>query len=233
MIVILLACITIVIYSTYSLFGIYQKYEVSAKTYRVIEDIYNDAQADSSRTEEMKGINNDYVGWITIKDTKVNYPVVKTKNNSFYLSHNFYKEEDFVGTIFMDSENVIDSLDKNIILYGHNMKDHSMFGSLKKYLDQDYFQKHKTVQLDILDKTYEWEIFAAYTSHEIDWMQTKFDDENDFENYLSDIHKKSNVSEQIAIDNEDNILTLSTCTVNSNETERFIVHAKLIRIKGE
>jgi sortase B len=179
----------------------------------------------------MTNINDDYVGWIMIRDTKINYPVVKTNNNRFYLTHNFYKEKDKAGSIFMDYRNSSKVLDKNIILYGHHMKDVSMFGSLKKFKDQQFLNEHKIIYFDFHGSKYKWEIFSVYTDKDTEWMETNFASSNEFEEFLNAVRKKSIIDGKTNVSKEDFILTLSTCT-NRDEDERIIVHAKLIE-KGK
>nr|WP_255294492.1 class B sortase [Bacillus cereus] len=218
----------------FSLEAIYKSingYQESAKRYANIQNVYKDFQTDSNSRQdvknEMTSINDEYVGWITIQDTKVHYPVVKTDNNHFYLTHNFYKDKDMAGAIFMDYRNSTEKLDKNIVLYGHHMKDASMFGSLKKFKNQQFLNEHKVIRLDFLGSIYEWEIFSVYTDENTEWMKTNFTTMSEFGEYLHTVQKKSIVNQQVKISQEDTILTLSTCT-NNDEDERIIVHAKLI-----
>ena len=127
----------------------------------------------------------------------------------------------------MDARNSIEKLDKNMISYGHNMKDHSMFGSLKKYKTQQFLDEHKTISLDFLNSSYQWEIFSVYTSGSTEWMKTNFTSKSEFELYLHDVRNRSEIESFIEVTPEDTILTLSTCT-NIDEDERIIVHAKLL-----
>lgn len=172
-------------------------------------------------------INQDYLGWLSIDSTPIDYPIVKGVDNEFYLNHNFYKEADFAGAIFMDYRNSVDQLDKHTIIYGHDMKDGSMFGSLEKYADSDYWNKHKWIEWEFRGEIYLWEIFSAYVTNDTSWMEMEFKD-NEFTDFLRDIQDQSNFSHHVELTEEDRILTLSTCTVNSTATERFIVHARLI-----
>lgn len=216
-----------VVYSLYSIGITVYSYHKSAKTYESVENIYENAKQPSSKSKQMLDINHDYIGWIKIQNTNINYPVVRTSNNHFYLSHNFYKEKDSAGSIFMDYTNSVEKLDKNIILYGHNMKDNSMFGSLKKYLQKEFYQEHKEISFDYLGSTYKWEIFSIYTARETEWMKTNFTDSEEFHEFINRVKIDSQIPTQLDVGKEDTILTLSTCT-NSDEAERIIVHAKLI-----
>ena len=157
----------------------------------------------------------------------MNYLVVKAEDNDFYLSHNFYNEVDPAGAIFIDYRNNLNELDKNIILYGHNMKDGSMFGLLKKYLDQDFLAEYDVITFDSLDSTYIWEVFSVYETEEVAWMETTFTDLREYEAFLDKIINRSIVNREITVDSEDNILTLATCTVS--DEKRFVIHAKLIK----
>lgn len=177
------------------------------------------------RFDELKGMNEDYVGWITIEDSKINYPVVKGRDNNYYLTHNFYKEHDFVGAIFMDYRNSGTELDQQTVIYGHYMKDNSMFGQLKKYLDSEFYKKRKTIQTDFQGSTYEWEIFSIYVSDDSDPLEVESVDS--YLDYITSLKERSLYSTETNVGEEDRILTLSTCT-NEVETERMIVHAKLI-----
>lgn len=219
----------------FSIVSILQKsipYFDSARQNKELQEIYEEQgkgpeeQSDSSN--RLMDINEDYVGWIKIKDTKINYPVVKTDNNVFYLNHNFNKEKDKSGSIFMDYQNSDGRFDKNIIIYGHNMKDSSMFGGLKKFQDLQYIEEHPFITLDFRGITYEWEIFAVYTSKDTSWMRTSFVFLNEFEEFLSTIKSRSTYNNfGINVNSKDHVLTLSTCT-NIRSDERIIVHAKLI-----
>jgi sortase B len=214
----------------------YQKSSSKYETLqRIFEDSTQDAQQEMDENQEnhlvdkLTSINPDYVGWIKIDDTKINYPVVQTTDNSLYLSRNFYKEKDFVGSIFLDYRNRKDVLDKHLVVYGHNMKDHSMFGSLNNYLGSNFYETHKNIRFDIHGYTYEWEIFSAYIVHNSVLLETEFQSEGEFEVYIESIAKKSLLSIPTDINKEDYILTLSTCTSGSDR-ERMIVHAKLLNL---
>jgi len=106
--------------------------------------------------EELLAENNDVVGWITIDDTKIDYPIVQGKDNETYLNRNFFHEETRAGSIFMDYRNDVKSDEnKNMIIYGHRMKDGTMFQQLTKYLDQTFVEEHPTFTIDTLYGQYE------------------------------------------------------------------------------
>ena len=225
---IILTCIVVASYSLYSLFAIHGKYNASEKAYTKVEIIHKQPIEQSVIIEQLNHINNDYFGWIQIDNTTIDYPIVKAEENEFYLTHNFDKEADFAGAIFMDYRNSNDGLDKHTIIYGHNMKDNSMFGGLKKYLTSEYLNKHKIIKLEAFGEIYTWEIFDSYITDEISWMKTEFNGD-EFTSFLNELSDKSIITQQAKLTEDDMILTLSTCTVNSTKTERNLVHAKLIK----
>jgi sortase B len=172
--------------------------------------------------------NKDTVGWIKIDNTYVNYPVVKYLDNDFYLDKNFYKEYSFTGCIFMDYRNNILPLDKNIILYGHNMKDVSMFHDILKYKDEDFFNNNDKITFNTLYKESVWQVFSAYvTEVNFNYLITDFPSDKDFANYITVIRSKSKFKKDISVTTDDHILTLSTCSYEFKDA-RTVVNAKLL-----
>ncbi|MDL4838926.1 class B sortase [Aquibacillus rhizosphaerae] len=233
LIIVLIFSVTGVVYSGYSIYVQINQYQQSQNKYDELKEIYQTSSVSevNRNHKNLTQINEDYVGWLRINNTKVSYPVVKGEDNEFYLTHNFSREQDFAGSIFMDSQNTNDGLDKHTIVYGHNMKDNSMFGDLEKYLEQEYYQDHTLISFDNPTDTYEWEIFSVYTSRDGDWLKTDLEKTNSFAEYLNDIKNKSIISNQTEVSEEDRFLTLATCT-NRDIDERIVVHARLIT-KGE
>lgn len=181
-----------------------------------------------AKFEQLYADNNDLVGWISIDDTVIDYPVVQFVNNSFYLERDFYGETSRAGSIFMDYRNIPDGDDFNTILYGHHMADGSMFKALMKYKDESFFKEHKTIQFDILNKEYQWEIFSVYVTHvDFYYIDTSFPDDEKKMKFIEQIRGKSLYETDIDVGPEDHILTLSTCTYEF-EDARFVVQAKRI-----
>ncbi len=230
------------VYSLYAIFNQLNDYQESAGKY---EELKNSVQLNEMKQSDSPGINHeklleinkDYVGWIDISGTSISYPIVKGEDNKFYLKHNFFQERDFVGSIFMDYQNSIVGLDQNTIIYGHNMKDKSMFGSLKGYLDEEFYKKHKYLTFTLPNnQTYKGLIFSVYSTTKVEWLKTDFREIADFASYLGSINNQSVFQTQTEVGEEDFILTLSTCT-DRGDDERIIVHAKLLnegkRIENE
>src|SRR5690625_2573731 len=181
--------------------------------------------------DELLKQNEDVVGWITIEDTQVDYPILHSSDNFDYLKTNYYGDESRAGSIFMDFRNDITSSDLNTIIYGHRMKDGSMFQQLTKFLDQDFFEEHRTFEYDTLYESYEAEIFAVYqTLTDFNYIETDFSSDEAYEKLLADIQEKSLFQTDIEVNADDPIITLSTCDYKLDaDNGRLVVHAKLVK----
>ena len=169
--------------------------------------------------------NEDYVAWITIEGTEIDYPIVQYEDNDFYLSHTFAKAENAAGTLFIDS-NIPEGMEgKHVIVYGHNMKNGSMFAGLKKFRQDDFYEEHKTFQVNTATGFYKYEIFSvSVISPESDTYTLDFADDAEFLDYIARMQERSIHDTGVTVDAEDKIITLSTC-VNQN-VDRLVVQAK-------
>ncbi len=179
---------------------------------------------------DLKEINSDVKGWIKVNGTQISYPFVQTNNNTFYLNHSFDKSENRAGWVFLDYRNNIDSLsNKNNILYAHNMRTNKMFGSLKNILTNGWLnnKNNHIIELSTMDKKTTWQVFSVYNIPKTsDYIKTSFKNSEDFEEFLTLIKERSIYDFNIDINENDKILTLSTCYSYSN---RLVLHAKLIK----
>jgi sortase B len=200
---------------------------ISQSSERVRDE--SDPETDEGYLEEFQPLiklNSDIVGWIRVPNTRIDYPVVQTKDNEYYLSHSIEKKPSKSGSIFMDYRNNGNGGDRNIILYGHHMKDGSMFKDLMKYKDSEFYREASRIQFSTLYEKAEWEIFSVYiTSPDFDYIQTHFFDDEDFETFLEEIQGRSHYPTKVEVGKEDTILTLSTCTYEF-QNARLVVHAK-------
>ena len=179
--------------------------------------------------EPLLKINEDIVGWVQVPNTKVNYPVVKTTDNDFYLHHNIKKEKSVAGSIFMDYRNNENVEDRNTIIYGHNMKDGSMFKDLVNYKKQEFLKENQTIEFSNLKDEMQWMIFSVYiTDTNFNYIRTKFVDDEDYERFLNEISSKSMYDTQTNVSKEDQIVTLSTCTYEFKNA-RLAIHAKRVK----
>ena len=157
-------------------------------------------------------LNGDCVGWIYIPGTKVNYPVMQSENNSKYLDRLPDGSRNKAGSIFMDFRNDPDLTDGNTILYGHNMRNGSMFATLGKYEKRAFFNEHRTVYYLTPNGDYKITVFASITVSPLGDSYEMFDDTDSLRTYLKQVIKKAHVSASVEPDRVSQIFTLSTCT---------------------
>ena len=179
--------------------------------------------------EKLKEKNSDIVAWLKVKGTNIETTVVKSTNNDYYLTHNFNKEYNSAGWIFADYKNKVDGTDKNLVIYGHNMRDDSMFGSLKWVINEDWYnnEDNKYITLITENETQVYEVFSVYQIEKEDYyIQTNFNTEKEFNTVAQTIKKRSKKDFNVDVNENDNILTLSTCA--NNNKYRVVLHAKKI-----
>lgn len=179
---------------------------------------------------ELKKINNDTIGWIQLQGTNINYPVVQTTDNSYYLSHSYNKENNTAGWVFMDYRNNATNLNNNTIIYAHSRNDGSMFGSLKTVLTKEWLnnKQYHTVYFSTLYENTLWQVFSVYTTpSESYYITPTFKNKEDYTKFLITLKKRSIYNFPAELNVNDKILTLSTC--RDNYGNRIVLHAKLIK----
>ena len=179
--------------------------------------------------KELKKINNDTKGWIKVNGTNINYPFVQYKNNKYYLNHSFDKSYNGAGWVFLDYRNNINNLAKNTILYAHGRYDQTMFGSLKNILKSNWFHNSNNyvVKLSTEKENTLWQVFSVYripTTN--DYIKVKFNSNEEFINWTNMLIKRSSYNFNTKVNEDDKILTLSTCY---NDNDKVVIHAKLIK----
>jgi len=179
--------------------------------------------------DEYRKLNADVVGWIKISNTKVDYPVVKGSDNSYYLTHNVEKSESDYGAIYMDYR--CDPKDKHIVIYGHNMRNGTMFGTLHNYSVEQFFKSNDTIKVKFGSTEHTYKIFSTYTvdASKNTYMVFDFDSGSDFASQMNALGAKSKFKTNVVIDEDDQVLTLSTCNRQDYEDGREVVHA--VRVK--
>lgn len=185
-------------------------------------------------------LNGDVVGWITVPNTPIDYPVTQTNNNSFYLTHNINKEKNASGCPFVDYRNIIerDKLSRCTIIYGHHRRNGTMFAKLKNYNEIDFYKENPVIRFDTIYGRNEWIVFAnfratvsAATGTPFDYLRTEFKDDDDFTNFVSEIRKRSLIDTPVEVTANDDILLLSTCSYERSNW-RMVIAARKIR-EGE
>ena len=179
--------------------------------------------------ETLKQQNPDTVGYLRVNGTDIQYPVVKTNNNEYYLTHNYDKSYSSAGWVFMDYRNNNDIADKNIIIYGHNRRDKIMFGTLKNVLTQEWLNnsQNQTILFITEKEKAEYQVFSVdQIQNEDYYLTTQFKSNEEFQNFISKIQSRSIKKFEVPVNADDQILTLSTCA--NNNKYRVVLHAKKI-----
>lgn len=191
---------------------------------------FSDDEVTLNSYKILKDVNSDMVGWLTVKGTKIDYPVVRGKDNSYYLTTNFYKEADYNGWVFMDYRNNATDLDANTIIYAHNRYSSGiMFGTLPNVRKSSWLENKDNyyITFNTMDKVQKWKIFSYYNIKVTsDYLETNFENKKDHEKFIKLITKRSKKNFKTTVTPDDKILTLSTCY---NTDARFVVHAVLVK----
>lgn len=176
----------------------------------------------------LNNVNDDVIGYINIADTNIDYFVLQSRgDNDFYLKNTIDLKKATAASIFMDFRNRPYSEDQNTIIYGHNMKNESMFRHLHKYEEKEFAMEHLYINLSTLYEDMVWEVFASYkTPITFDYIQTSFRTDEEYAAFLKQCKSKSSFKYEATPDVDDRILTLSTCT--GNDEYRYVVQAVLI-----
>lgn len=172
--------------------------------------------------------NPDVVGWILIDNTNINYPIVQGTDNEYYVDHLVNGQKNAAGSIFMDFRNEPDFADRNTVIYGHNMKNKSMFANVNEYRSQQSYEKRSTGKIMTPGGNFSFEIVAGYvTSLDDDAWQLYFDDDEQFLAWAEDAMEKSLFDSGYEPDPEHRFLTLSTCAYDF-EDARFVLVCRIV-----
>lgn len=180
------------------------------------------------KVKALKQKNADTVGWIAFDTVDISYPIMQGEDNGYYLNHTFSGKENKAGSIFMEAGNASDFTDYHTILYGHNMKNGSMFGKLKKYREETFFEENPYFSVYTEDKRYRYEIFSIQITAADSRVYTiGFSPNAEYQSFLEDLVKNSWYERGKVLAVTDQVITLSTC-VQSDE-KRLVIHAKRIK----
>lgn len=253
------------LFALMNLLGIYLEYKVSTDEYTELEQFTNRWRGAASAEEivyetmenpiDFEGlmeINDDIVGWIEMEAIDVFYPVMQYHNNEYYLYRTFKKVNNKAGSLFVDYRNDPNFTDKNTIIYGHNMRNGSMFGQLKAYLEQpkktdtadedqvpipdgealapedlSAYEKSPYFWIYTPEYIYKYEIYsvAEVDEHSKDYDKV-FETEEDFQKFIDRTVGQSRIETGVSLDLTDSVVTLSTCT--AAHEERLIVQGKRV-----
>lgn len=256
--VILLISLSYIVYNEYTIFrdkqliSEVQKEKSEEVVYKITEELSNVVQESTKETkkDEERNIlpeykklyeeNSDLYGWIKIEDTIIDYPVMHTpelEDTNFYINKNWKKEESELGSIYIDGRCKEDS--ENLIIYGHNRKDKSMFGSLTKYKDKEYYEQHKYIEFNTLYQKSTYEIIAvskAVVYYDQDVPQNEYlfyehielNSKEEFDNYMCYMKENSYYDIENNTKYGDKLITLCTCDYWTENARLLIVAKKLI-----
>lgn len=174
---------------------------------------------------ELINKNSDTIGWLKVPNTVIDYPVVKTDNNKFYLKNDFYKKSNVYGWIFADFKNEFPILSKNTIIYGHNTSVGIMFGDLINLLDENWYknEENKYIYFSTTEMDYKFEIFSVYKIKTTnDYLDINYDN-----NFINMIKERSIINFNVDV-NDEKIITLSTCYKSTSSNLKLVVHAKMV-----
>jgi len=187
--------------------------------------------------EELQKDNSDIIGWIAIPGTNINYPVLQTIDNSFYLTHDFKKEYSENGSIFLDKDFDLEKPSTNYLIYGHRNKNGQMFDDLINYKKEEFYRKHPTIQFTTFKENSEYEIIAVFLSrvyykYEINVFRyynfIDADTREDFDNYVNNCKEAALYDVGKTAKYGDQLLTLSTCEYSQTDGRLVIVARKSV-----
>ena len=241
-IILLVICLCVFIFSAYNIYKYLSEENANKKLNnelmeKAIIETPNDNNDNAQENEDillisvdfsvLKQENEDIVGWLYLEDSPINYPVVQSNDNDYYLRRLVNGEYNIAGSLFMDYRNDSNLEDNNTIIYGHNMKNNTMFGSLQEYKNQNYYDNHKVMYYFTPEKNYIIELFTGYTiSVESDIYDLSIIDSSKLEELIS----KSDFESNTKVTEEDKIITLSTCAYEYDGA-RYVVMGVLKEIE--
>lgn len=257
LIIVLAVCVGLFVYSGLNLIKINKEYKEARDYYDELSETYvsvaqepeKDTTSDAVEVDEsaadkevcpitvdfnnLLATNKDVCAWIYSPDTVINYVVVQGDDNNNYLHHKLDGTYNASGTLFIDCECSPNFSGANTIIYGHNMKDGSMFASLHNYVDQSYYDAHPIMYISTPAGDYKLEIFSCFTcDFDADTYTLSFASEAEYSAFLNKMVSQSNVKTNVSVDSSERIVTLSTCTYEYDNA-RYVVMGKLVPIGTE
>lgn len=237
--VIFVIALVIFVYALIQLGLIFWEYAKGQQSYKKLENFTSSTQIGkggelpedfSVDFEALKKINPDVVGWIRFENMDISYPIVHRTDNDYYLTHSFDKQEIKCGSIFMEAENAADFSDDNTFIYGHNMKDKSMFAKLNQFRDEQIYKENPEFLIYTENGIYRYSIFSCYVA-ETSWdsFSYQFASDEAYGEWLATVKDRSLYDTGITPKQEQKTVTLMTCT-SAGDNYRFLVHGTLTEI---
>lgn len=228
--ILLVVCLAVFLYSAGNLLNIGYKYhKLDSDNNKLQEKVVTEVKQDSPLDRkidfnQLKSINEDIIGWIYIPNTNIDYALLKGKTNDTYIHTNYEKKYSFGGSIFLDEDNNSSLTDSNTIIYGHNMKNGSMFANIKKFADHDYFINHPEVYIYLPDGSIN--VYSVYSTKIIDATSDYYLKDIDYASYVANAKSSAKQSRDVDTQNGAPLLLLSTCYA-PDTTTRSVLFARL------
>lgn len=240
--VILVAALCVAGYSGYKVYEGLSTYKESEKTYDSLKQYTKQEKAsakEESVAEEdtyyvdhasLQTVNSDYVGWVRMQNSYIDYPMVQGTDNSYYLDHLYTKEYNYVGSVFLDYNSARDFSDKNTVIYAHNVKNGTMFMEIAKFEDPNYYQDHKEIELYTPEQNYiAYPVAGILTDGSDDYVSYNFASDDEFMNYVSRFTANSTFTSDTTIDATDQTVLFSTCSYSLTDG-RYALLCKLVKV---
>ena len=224
--ILLIICIFIFCISTWKLYGYYRSYKKAKDTYSKIakENVKISKNERKIDFKKLKSQNQDIAGWIYIRGTTIDYPIVQGKDNEEYLHQNFNKKKSSSGTIFLDNNCKKDFTSDNNIIYGHHMKNGTMFAQLLKFREKSFLKKHNEIMIFTPDRTIHLKVISAYAQKAQNKIPVTFANDEQKKAYIKKIESMSEQTIKTSRINDSHIYTFVTCSYEG-EDNRTYVHA--------
>lgn len=241
--ILILICLVGIVVGAYQIYKQLHEYDEGRDSYSELEDYVTlpeepdeseqETQSDEIQEEQqwpkidfetLKEINPDIVGWMYIEGTEINYPIVQGQDNQYYLKHLFSGEWNSSGCLFLDARNVADFSDWNNIIYGHHMKNGTMFSGLTEYKNQEFYDAHPTILIMTPEQNFRVEVFAGYVANvKDDAWKVDFGIDAEYENWQKSVKVRSCFDCESIPAVTDHIITFSTCSYEFDDA-RFVLH---------
>ena len=224
--ILLIICIFIFCISTWKLYGYYRSYKKAKDTYSKIakENVKISKNERKIDFKKLKSQNQDIAGWIYIRGTTIDYPIVQGKDNEEYLNQDFNKKKSSSGTIFLDNNCKKDFTSDNNIIYGHHMKNGTMFAQLLKFREKSFLKKHNEIMIFTPDRTIHLKVISAYAQKAQNKIPVTFANDKQKKAYIKKIESMSEQTIKTSRINDSHIYTFVTCSYEG-EDNRTYVHA--------
>lgn len=234
--VLIVICLCVAGYSGWNLYKELHEYKVSEQTYTELapQVVTTDEETNQQLYDfdTLSQMNSDFVGWIKMNDSTIDYPFVQGDDNAYYLKHLFDGQYNNAGCVFIDVNNNSDFSDKNTVLYGHNMKNGTMFADIEKFKDASYYESHKVINIYTQNQNYEvYPVAGMLTDGQDSYVRVSFTDDNDFIEYVNHFISNSTFTSETTVEPTDRIVMLSTCNYDIADG-RYVLIGKLVPIEA-